>query len=108
MDPAKIWVCTRTCDGEYAQQNYENRGFKVRKRRPEVISVPNGKASAAIAFVQSAKERGIHPGALIRVLAFFRDSLPGRCARRTVYGIRLLFGRLQRRLNAEDKTLTSG
>jgi len=95
-EAVRIWLYTRTYDGEHALVNYKKRGFSVFKVRPSIIGIPRDQEAEARKIIERAKARGVYPGLLRRLEGHLRESLPGRAARWTVYGIRVCLRRLKR------------
>ena len=90
LNPKRVWVLTRSFDGEHALLNYRKRGFEIKKVRPEVMGVAPGQEENAKRVVERAKSRGLHPGFWRRMEGHLRDSPPGDVARRFVYWLRHL------------------
>ena len=72
MGAERVRVETRTYDGERALNNYLQRGFKIKKRRPEIIVVPERYDGNVTTIIQRARERGVFPSPLRRLEAYVR------------------------------------
>jgi len=76
--PKRIFVHTRTYDGEHALANYLKRGFQIANTKCFRLEIPPQFETRASGLVVTAKAAGVYPSVQRRTEAWLRDSIAGR------------------------------